>query len=421
MLFFLLIILGSCQTGSNIPPTMQPAEPQNTLTISIATKTSSLATKTISPTKTQDSANPFTQIARASDFGGKITDLWYDPESQQVFLSSLKGFYHISDDSWAPLFSQSVIEILGKDDAGRIWTLTSGGNSITSWNGISASTYGEKMGWTAPHSKNYLGFGFGDQIVTDQTNRVYLTTGFDDLRRFESDISAWRSLSPRELTFKALERPDSQEYFLTDVIKSSSDHIWVSSCIGDGEKLLGNGLRRLDGNTWKEILELQDQCILDLESDSAGRVWAAGVDALFAYNPNTDSWTKYSIPEDYHGRQSILDIQLDSKERPWLIAMRGGSAKKYGSLAIYFFPYSDWVKVYETESWQPVSIYPDMKGEIVYCLNGGVYETISAKPQLIGRLSPGKCIVQTDANGQIWIAMLDGIDTGLWLYNPDNQ
>ena len=181
----------------------------------------------------------------------------------------------------------------------------------------------------------------------------------------------------------------------------------------------GNGLRRLEGNVWKEILALQDQCILDLEADSAGRVWAAGVDALYAYNPNTDSWTKNNIPEDFHGRQTILKIHLDNLGRPWLTVMRGGSARQYGSLAIYFFPFSEWVKVYETETWMPISLYTTPQNEIVYCINGGVYKTVMAEPQLIGRLSPGNCLVQPGEGKQVWIAMLDGKDAGLWLFDPE--
>ena len=353
---------------------------------------------------------------------GEITSLFVDSNGR-LYLSGTQGFYMLYDKHWAILYDGLVDRILGEDDAGRIWTLLDEGERIASHDGITVTVYDQSQGWFKPSAINYLSHGFGDGLVTDLQGRIWLATGRNDVRRFDPDIGEWTSFSAEDIGFQPPEEPGYQGHFLTDVALSNAGNVWVSDCIGMGEALEGQGIRRFDGKKWRDLADTAGECVYDMEVDADGRIWAGGFDALLQYSPVSDSWTRFSLPP-WERRQIVASIELDENGNPWIEIIRYGGASIEGATARYHLFSGQWVLDLDPQIWVESDLGFGKQGKVWLCTMGldgaTIYRLADGQVEQFGLLDVYSytCQIEVDGTGRVWIASIMGGDEGLWWFEP---
>jgi hypothetical protein len=346
---------------------------------------------------------------------GGITDLWVDPQGS-LWLSGRQGVYRNDGERWLALSSSPADQIFGQDGIGRVWVLLGGGAQIAAFYDGEWTVYGQERGWQPVAWGGYLSRGFGDGLVTDERGYVWLASGGNDLRRLSPENGLWWRFNAEDIGYRPPAEEGYQGHFLTDVLNSAAGKLWVSNCIGVGESLAGQGIRRYDGQSWQSTAFTQNDCIFDMEVDSTGVVWAGAMNALLRYSPISGSWSRIDLP--LWGRfQVVVDVTLDEKERPWVELLRAGGASLDGGAAHYYLDGNNWVPVLELSSWQPNSLLVDENGTAWVFLSGSLYHFVDGVLEEIGRLPADYALLARDGHGRIWIARTHGAG-GLWWYDP---
>ena len=347
---------------------------------------------------------------------GKIKSLWGDSQGR-LWLSGSQGIYRREGEEWIGMYPSSAGQILGQDDIGRVWLLLDDGAQIAAWRDGDWTVYDAKRGWQPVEGGGYLSRGFGDGLVMDEAGRLWLATGGDDLRRLDPANGLWSSLTARQIGFDPPLEEGYQGHFLTDVALSDSGKLWVADCIGVGEGLDGQGIRRYNGQDWLNTEFTQDDCIFDLEVGKRGDVWAGAVDALLKYSPITGSWSRIQLP--IWGRfQVVVDVTLDDEGRPWIELLRAGGASLDGGAACFYLDGNEWVPVIELPQWQPYTVVQAEEGQAWVFLSGMLYHYSSDGLQEISSLPAQYVDMVLDGDGRLWVARLGTDDGQLWWYEP---
>jgi streptogramin lyase len=240
--------------------------------------------------------------------------------------------------------------------------------------------------------------------------QVWLATGRDDLRRFDPQSQTWETFNAVDLGFKPLEDEGYQGHFLSDVELSRNQKVWVGDCIGVGEGLSGQGIRWSHEGFWFDAPFTQGECVLDIEIDSLGRMWVSGFDALLQYDPNTNAWTRISLP-NYERRQLVAEITLDKNDNPWVEIMRYGGASPLGQVARFHLQDDEWIRDYE--GWFS-SLALGGDGVAWICSEGSVYRLENGEVEDIFNIPGNQCQVIIDGNGRIWVTNT----SDLWWIDP---
>ncbi len=347
---------------------------------------------------------------------GQIVSLWGDPQGR-LWLSGSQGLYRRVGDQWLALIPSPTGRILGQDDIGRVWVLLNGGAQIAAWRDDDWTVYDETRGWQPVDPGGYLSRSFGDGLVMDEAGRLWLATGGDDLRRLDPANGLWTSLSARQIGFEPPLEEGYQGHFLTDVALSDSGKLWVADCIGVGEGLDGQGIRRYNGQSWLGTEFTQHDCIFDLEEGKQGDVWAGAVDALLHYSPITGSWSRINLP--IWGRfQVVVDVTLDDEGRPWVELLRAGGASLDGGAAHFYLDGGDWVPVVELPQWQPNKVLLAGEGTAWVFLEGVLYHYSRDGLQEVSPLPAQYVDMVVDGDGRLWVARLVTDDGQMWWVDP---
>ena len=369
---------------------------------------------TVQPTKPQPASGVNFQHAEGLP-ETSITDLYITPQ-QQLTIAGKSGLYMFFGNRWESIYQGSVDKILGMDGGKRLWILLDGGSRIAAYVENKWRLYEADQGWRPLEDADYLSPGIVDGLATDQEGRVWLATGRNNIRRFTPSSGMWTGFRAEDIGFTPPADEGYQGHFLTDVIVSDSGKVWVSDCIGEGEGLSGQGIQRYDGESWQGTDFMKDQCVFDMEIDKSGRVWAAGFDALFQYDPSSGSWTSIALPK-YDRRQIIANIQLDPLGQPWVEVYRFGGASPLGATARYHLENEQWVLDLAPDVPSTSSIA--FQKETAYiCSEGKVYKVSHQQPEQIGKLDTLDCKIVVDSSGLVWIAAMEGPDAGLWWFKP---
>jgi hypothetical protein len=348
---------------------------------------------------------------------GKIESLWIDPQGS-LWLSGSQGIYRRDDGGeWFAVYDLPAGPILRQDEIGRVWVLLDDGAKIAAWREDTWTGYDESRGWQPVEGGGYLSRGFGDGLVMDEAGRLWLATGGDDVRRLDPANGLWSRLTARQIGFDPPQEEGYQGHFLTDVALSDSGKVWVADCIGVGESLDGQGIRRHSGQDWLGTEFTQHDCIFDLEVGQRGVVWAGAVDALLRYSPVTGSWSRIGLP--IWGRfQVVVDVTLDDEGRPWIALLRAGGASLDGGAAHFYLDGDDWVPVIELAQWQPYSLVPAGEGSAWIFLNGVLYYYSVEGLQEVVALPAQYVDLAVDDEGRLWAATLGTAEGEVWWIDP---
>jgi hypothetical protein len=161
------------------------------------------STPTDSPTLTPILAGPIHLVTENSGLvAGNIRHLWIDADGH-LWVASEPGLYKNLDGSWHKLYAGFVARLLGVDANGRTWAVLEDETAIAA----------------------YLSPGYGDGLVVDTEGQVWLTTGRDDLRRFNPQSQTWETFNAVDLGFETVEDEEYQGHFLTDVELSRNQKV----------------------------------------------------------------------------------------------------------------------------------------------------------------------------------------------------
>lgn len=387
----------------------------------IPTQTEAVSSPTVAPTAPPAATPTAAPVLRPvmPEEGlpwGNISTILSDSLGR-IWVSGAQGVYRQENGVWNALYDKAADAIIGQDAVGRVWVLIDEGRKVASFGGKEVYRYGSSQGWSPVEQLGYLSQGFGDGFANDNFNRVWVATGRDDLRRFDPQTGGWRRYTASEIGFTPAEDTSYQGHFLTDVLRARDGNIWVSDCIGQGEVLSGEGVRRYDGNRWKDTPELDGQCVYDMEIDASGRIWVGAFDELIRYDPQDDSWQHYALPA-YARRQVITSIDLDASGTPWVEVLRSGGASVYGSTVRYHLKDEQWVLDFDPQMWLPSSLAFGPDAQAWLCAGGVLYQGAEGSFRQVGALKALSCQVKIDSTGRVWVAGFNGTDSGLWWYQP---
>ncbi len=381
-----LLFIPACSTsGSN-------DQPQSTLVIPEPTSPSSLPQARLIPTRTKGLATPTkvgipqsspsqpptgageTRFEKVdANFGdGEIRSLWIDPTGR-LWIGTDTGIFVYNDLTWERIFQGAVESFLGADQNGVVWVVLEDEIQIASYD-LSGKwqVFGAEQGWTEPEDRQYLSPGYGDGMATDDQGKVWIATGRNDLRVFDPREGAWKVLSATDIGYSPAGAPGYQGHFLSDVL-SSTQKVWIADCIGEGEALKGQGIRWTDGENWFSAPDTAAECTLDIESDSDGKMWVGGFDALLMYDPELGYWTRFPLPY-WERSQLVVEIDLDDNGSPWVEVIRSGGAGPLGDVVRYHREEGEWYK--DFEGWFSSLAFGE-PGVTWLCSDGAVFQLVS--------------------------------------------
>ncbi|MCE1252003.1 MAG: hypothetical protein LWX83_00470 [Anaerolineae bacterium] len=343
---------------------------------------------------------------------GKLRDMWLAAD-ETLWVTSDSGVYILQNQTWQQVLDRPANHIWGMDQGGRVWVLLEDGAAIVSFESLRPVVYGPDQGWAplAPMMP-YLR-GVGDGLVTDKKGNIWLATGQDDLRRFDTRQNLWTSLRSDQIGLSPAFQLDMDNNLITDVALDREGRLWVSSCVSSGELMRGQTVQVYDGNNWFSIPETQGQCVLDMEAAPGGDIWVGGFDALLHYDGISKAWNKIALPS-FQRQQIVFSIDVDAAQRPWVEVGLGGGASLWGAAVRYHLEGTQWVEDLNPNAWLLSYISFGPQGQTWLCGEGNIYRYQAGKMTRVEKIDTYDCRVSASKQGQVYIAALEGPDAGIW-------
>ena len=104
----------------------------------------------------------------------------------------------------------------------------------------------------------------------------------------------------------------------------------------------------------ERIYPLAQSCVSAIQKDSVENLWLGAYEIVWRFEPSTQSWTEYRLPEtlllDYnfaYPQQLIIDQNGDV----WAIMQMCGGASCGGSSNLYQLHDGEWSLIIDAQSW----------------------------------------------------------------------
>ena len=407
-------------TPEGLPSSTPPPPPPTPVPETEASPTAETASALTAETASALTAETASALTRDGSFSlvtpdqglpeAEVNNLWIAPDGS-LWAATAQGVFRNADGAWSQLMPEPARRVQGADAQGRVWVILEGETAIAAYEPSGTWTrYGPEQGWSPVPAFEYLSPGYGDGLVTDAQGHVWLATGRDDLRRFDPASQTWTVYPAIQLGYDPPAEEGYQGHFLADVARTADGQLWVADCMGMGESYLGQGIHRTAGAGWSAMPFTAEECIQDIEVDASGRIYAGGFDALLAYDPAADSWSRIPLPA-WDRRQLVVDITLDGEGNPWLQFIRYGGGSAWGAVARYHLQAGTWVQ--DFDGWLSDLAFGS-DGTPWLCSEGSVYRLDGGTPQVVGTIGGYDCRIAVDGGDRVWVAS----DTGLWRLDP---
>jgi len=344
---------------------------------------------------------------------GQLAAEW-QADNGDLWTTSNMGIYRYQAGHWQKVLELNAGQILGADKAGRIWIVLENGSRIVAIKDLKVTIYGSDQGWSPLLQRSPYLRGFGDGLVTDDKGRVWVATGQDDLRRFDPVSNRWEKFNSNQIGLKPAVELKMETNLITDVLLAKDGTIWVSSCSTSMQSVAGQTVQAFNGQQWHPILETADQCVFDMESDSAGNIWVGGFDQLMFYNAANKSWKNTALPP-FERRQLVFSVDIDAAQRPWVEVGLGGGASLWGATIRYHLEGTQWVEDYAPKGFMLTDLAFSPEGDVWLCAEGAVEHYKEGKMQHLAQLDTYDCTVAAGKQGLVFVAARDGKDAGIWL------
>jgi hypothetical protein len=351
-------------------------------------------------------------------FLGDIRSLEIAPDGT-IWLWTSEGLATSIEGVWM-LHPQEDSTLIGFDKAGRAWATFDKGQTISSWDGKAWTSYGEESGWTSTEVLRRAGpySTVSEEIVIDGRGWTWLVTR-QDVRVF--DGQSWSIYGPEDVGYTPTEDMIEQGfwYWLVDLALDSTGDIWVTDCAWMGPGPVGQGARWFNGEEWQgqDSPVVATGCVMDIEIDDAGRIWAGVDGSLWRYTLG-EGWTEFPHPDpnpEWGGRRWgwIASIDLAPQGIPWVVMSPcGGASCDSGIFVLFRVKDGTWTEI-AGQSWGGLAF--DASGGAWFCNNEGLHHVMEETRELYPLPGEGFCSVKTDPFGRLWLTVSD--QPSLWVYD----
>jgi len=403
------------------PPTntQQPTATNTPLPTSTSTPAPTF-TSTAAPTeKLGDIAvGPFRAVARVDDTPfGNLIELRFSPTGDLWLLAS-ESASKLVGDTWETVLTDIGGTMLGMDDAGRTWVLSSDLITISYWDEVSWKDYWIDEGWE-PITDYYT--PYRQTLNSDTAGNLWYATS-QDVRIFDGE--RWTILLPEEMGFSALPDEDIMNRYYIRMMENAGQ-VWIGHCIWSGPGPFGGqGVRWFDGSRWHGATsQVSSGCVVDIVEDSSGNIWLGSEEYLWRYTPSSGKWTRFDPPElppvvSFYG--AIIGISTDPSGDLWVTFLACGGAS-CGEGRIYRFHNGAWISL--SEEVLPYSSSGDMifspGGETwIFMPYNGVFQVIDDNLEP-SALFPSSELHTFDETGKVWfVAAYEG-ENNLWTLDQE--
>ena len=343
----------------------------------------------------------------------EITDIWISPTGE-LWLAAESGLFTYSEQKWEQQLEIPANDILGLDGNGTLWVIVETGNRIAAYRSDTWDFFDASRGWKSIDQYQYLYPDFGDEIVTTPDGDIWFATGSNDLRHYNNSTAGWESLTAEAIGFSVIEDDWYQGHYLTDVALAADGSLYVSNCIGEGEGFGGNGIRRYADGRWQALYDSENDCIMDMEVDSQGRIWAGAFDKILLFDTG-HVMTQITLPP-YERRQVVAELSIDAFDNPWLFVLKYGGASIYGgSQILYQYLNNGWINHFEPDFFPSTDLAFTSDGTAWFCDEFGVWKTNLDSIGFIPASPLGmSCQIEADNDDHIWLAARKKDSAGLW-------
>ena len=399
-------------------PTIPPLTPTNTSTPIIPTHSPSPSTPTLTPAP----ASSFHIVASLEglpvDSTGEVEV--YAPADGSVWIISSKSAIRWDGQAWEVILDESEELLASVDDSGQLWMLPQDTSEISTWKDGHWITYTADSGWVGAGAFNESWWAttpWGVHTGKDGTLWVPMEK---DVRAF--DGARWSVYTLEDMGFTV---PEMEDISIVNNLATSKGNpeVWVGQCHYSGPGPVGGaGVRWFDDQAWHgEDSPLGSKCVSALTMDDKGGVWLAASKVVWRYDPTSQSWTQYQMPEDLlsgynftHPRQLIIDKSADV----WVIEQMCGGASCDVAVNIYRIHNGEWSWIIDAEYWGSSfkQLVLDGNGQGWLFWEGMFYQLgdhpLEANPSIDARG------VDVSANGNIWVVAGTGDEASLQVREP---
>ena len=342
----------------------------------------------------------------------EIMDIWVSPTGD-LWLAAGTGLFTYNEQKWEQQLKIPADDILGLDGNGTLWVIIETGNRIAAYQNATWDLYDDSRGWETIDEYQYLYPDFGDGLVTTPDGDIWFATGTNDLRHFNRNTAEWESLTAEAIGFSVIEDDWYQGHYLTDVALAADGSLYVSNCIGEGEGFSGNGIRRFVNGRWQALYDSENDCIMDMEVDSQGRIWAGAFDKILLFD-TSHVMTQITLPP-YERRQVVAELSIDPSDDPWLFVLKYGGASIDGGQILYQYYNNGWINHFEPDFFPSTDLAFTSDGTAWFCDEFGIWKT---NLDCIGFLPVSplgmSCQIEADNDDHIWLAAQGKDIAGLW-------
>ena len=432
-LFVLLALASACSlfqpskgipapTDTSIPDTSLEPPPALTSTHVPTPIPTITFTDTLTPSPTVEGPGTFRAVASlAGLLPGTTGNLQVRPLADgSVWITTSQEALHWDSQTWEVVLREDEDFLAAVDENGRLWVLRSDWSKIAVWQGGQWTTYDDTKGWTKAiiFEPNWWAPSLW-RAYDGVNDTVWLPMAFD-VRRF--DGNQWRVHTLEDMGFPP---PDWEEIEVIHrlAMRDGGKEVWVGECYYSGPGPMGGqGVGWFDGTTWHGVeAPVGTGCVSALEIDLTGNVWLGEIDIVWRYEPASQTWTPYDIPEAFmpgynfaHTRQLIIDASGDV----WVMMLLCGGASCSGPEQLYRIHDSEWSLVLDSQnastSLKQLALDGSGKGWVFW--EGGIYRLEGESTERVASIEARS--VGVSPTGEVWVVAGNGEEVTLWMLEP---
>jgi hypothetical protein len=146
-------------------------------------------------------------------------------------------------------------------------------------------------------------------------------------------------------------------------------------------------------------------------------VWVGSKNDVWRYDPATEEWTRFALPEPLlFGRNfgHIRQIAVDPSGDPWIVMQHCGGASCDGPSVLYRVHEGEWSAVAQSEWWfAPMQkVIFDANGTGWLFWEGAIYRLEGEEPQPVAALDAQ--VLTVDSAGRPWFVAAHEGQFALW-------
>ena len=380
-----------------------------------------LPTQTTRPTATGDSTSTYT-FRRIAPLADELPKLYtqFDvqvraPADGSVWVITHQAAARWNGQTWNPIHVLEEGMLADVDDSGRLWVLRQDAEEIRAWQNGKWTTYGAPSGWTSAH------IDLPWRITSRKDGTLWLPTA-TDVRHFDGE--RWTLHTLQEMGFPVLQEED--RWIIHQIAASEAgEQTWVGECYWAGPGPVGGaGVRWHTGQTWLGALApVGPVCVSVIHTDPTGNVWIGVPEAVWRYEPSSQMWASFPVPDTSEAEQYNftypIDLVADASGDAWIhLQYCGGASCDTGHTRLYRLHNEEWSQIFDMREYsmflQQLALPGSGQGWLfwdgsVYRLLGDTVEPVTALAAIGMDVSP---------EGKLWVVTSDGNGSALWMLEP---